>query len=142
MNSMTPWTGVRRELERFFDRFPEPVFEALDRSGEWTPKLDVSETKDAVMVKAELPGVEPGEISLALQGELLTLKGEKAQEKEEKDERFHRIERSYGAFLRAVRLPSTVDASKVTATFKNGVLTVMLPKSATAKGTTIPIKTD
>jgi HSP20 family protein len=140
MNAMTPWSGMRRELERFFDRFPEPVFEVLDRSGEWAPKLDVSETKEAVLVKAELPGVEPNEISLSLQGDLLTLKGEKSQEKEEKDEQFHRIERSYGAFLRAVRLPATVDASKVTAGFKNGVLTVTLPKSATAKGTTIPIK--
>ncbi|HEX5816483.1 MAG TPA: Hsp20/alpha crystallin family protein, partial [Methylomirabilota bacterium] len=99
-----------------------------------------SETKEAVLVKAELPGVEPNEISLSLQGDLLMLKGEKSQEKEEKDEQFHRVERSYGAFLRAVRLPTSVDASKVTAGFKNGVLTVTLPKSATAKGTTIPIK--
>jgi HSP20 family protein len=131
---------MRRELERFFDRFPEPIFEALETSGDWAPRLDVSETKDAVMVKAELPGVEAGDISLSLQGDVLTLKGEKTQEKEEKDERYHRVERSYGAFMRAVRLPSTVDASKVNAAFKNGVLTVTLPKAATAKGTTIPIK--
>ena len=140
MNAMTPWTGMRRELERFFDRFPEPVFELLDKNGEWAPRLDVSETKDTIMVKAELPGVEPGDISLSLQGDVLTLKGEKTQEKEEKDEQYHRMERSYGSFLRAVRLPASVDASKVTAAFKHGVLTVTLPKSTTAKGTTIPIK--
>lgn len=142
MNAVTPWTGMRRELERFFERFPEPVFEALDMGGEWAPKLDVSETKDAVLVKAELPGVEAGDISVSLQGDLLTLKGEKTREKEEKDERFHRLERSYGAFLRAVRLPSSVDASKVTANFKNGVLTVTFPKSAAAMGTAIPIKAE
>lgn len=140
MNALAPWSGMRRELERFFERFPEPVLEAFETGGEWTPKLDVSETKDVVMVKAEVPGVEARDISLSLEGDLLTLKGEKTQEKEEKDERHHRVERRYGAFLRSVRLPSTVDASKAGATFKNGVLTVTIPKSATAKGTTIPIK--
>jgi HSP20 family protein len=141
MNAMTPWSGMRRELERFFDRFPEPVFEVLDRSCEWAPKLDVSETKEAVLVKAELPGVEPNEISLSLQGDLLMLKGEKSQEKEEKDEQFHRVERSYGAFLRAVRLPTSVDASKVTAGFKNGVLTVTLPKAGAERPRRIAVQT-
>lgn len=131
---------MRRELERFFERFPEPVLEAFETGGEWTPKLDVAETKDVVMVKAEIPGVEARDISLSLEGDLLTLKGEKTHEKEEKDERYHRLERRYGAFLRSVRLPTTVDASKASATFKDGVLTVTIPKSATAKGTTIPIK--
>ena len=112
--------------------------------GEWAPALDVSETKDAVMVKAEVPGMDPKEIQLSLEDQLLTLKGEKKQEKEEKDEKEHyyRSERSYGAFVRTVRLPATVDGSKVTATFKNGLLKVTLPKAATAKGTTIPIKAE
>ncbi|HEX3178900.1 MAG TPA: Hsp20/alpha crystallin family protein [Methylomirabilota bacterium] len=141
MNALTPWTGMRRELERFFDRLPEPLFEAFESSGAWMPKLDVSETRDAMMVKAELPGVEQDDITVSLQGDLLTLKGEKTLEKEAKDEQFHRMERSYGAFLRTVRLPSMVDATNVTAQFAKGVLTVTLPKSATAKGTTIPVKT-
>jgi HSP20 family protein len=140
MNALTPWAGMRRELERFFDRLPEPMFEAFEPTGDWTPKVDVSETKDAVMVKAEIPGVEPADIAVSLQGDLLTLKGEKTLEKEEKDEEFHRMERRYGAFLRTVRLPAMVDATQVTAAFKSGVLTVTLPKSATAKGTMIPIK--
>jgi HSP20 family protein len=110
--------------------------------GDWAPALDVSETKDAVMVKAEVPGMESRDIQLSLEDQLLTLKGEKKQEKEEKDEHYYRMERSYGAFVRTVRLPATVDGSKVTATFKNGLLKVTLPKSATAKGTTIPIKAE
>jgi hypothetical protein len=70
------------------------------------------------------------------------IKGEKKQEKEEKDERHHRVERSYGAFTRSVRLPVGVDGSKVNATFKNGLLTITLPKTPAAKGLAIPIKTD
>ena len=140
MNGLTPWSSMRRELERLFERFPDPIFESSEVGGDWTPKIDVSETKDAVMVKAEIPGVDAKDISLSIHGELLTLKGEKSQEKEDKDERHHRVERSYGAFLRTVRLPSAVDPTKIDAKFKNGVLTVTLPKSPAAKGTTIPIK--
>jgi HSP20 family protein len=79
---------------------------------------------------------------VALQENLLTIKGEKKQEKEEKEERYHRIERSYGAFTRSVGLPVAVDGSKVEAGFKNGLLTVTLPKTPGAKGTTLPIKAE
>ena len=86
--------------------------------------------------------MEEKDIQVSLQENLLTIKGEKKQEKEEKDERYHRVERSYGAFTRSVRLPVAVDASKVTASFKNGLLTVTLPKTPAAKGTMIPIKAE
>ncbi len=144
MRALTPWTGLstmKKEMDRLFDRFWEDLPQ-LSSMGEWAPALDVSETKDAVMVKAEVPGMDPKEIQLSLQDQLLTLKGEKKQEKEEKDEHYYRAERSYGAFVRTVRLPATVDGSKVTAGFKNGLLTVSLPKAPTAKGTTIPIKAE
>ena len=110
--------------------------------GAWAPMLDVSETKDAMIVTAELPGVDAKEIGIELTGDLLTLKGEKEKRTEEKEERYHRVERTYGAFLRSVRLPMAVDGSKITATFKNGVLMVTLPKTPAAKGTTIPVKTE
>ena len=132
---------MKKEMDRLFDRFWEGEIPQLPSMGEWAPALDVSETKDAVMVKAEVPGMDPKEIQLSLEDQLLTLKGEKKQEKEEKDEHYYRSERSYGAFMRTVRLPATVDGSKVTATFKNGLLKVTLPKAA-AKGTTIPIKAE
>ena len=145
MRALTPWTGLstmKKEMDRLFDRFWEGDFPQLPSMGDWAPALDVSETKDAVMVKAEVPGMESTDIKLSLEDQLLTLKGEKKQEKEEKDEHYYRMERSYGAFVRTVGLPATVDGSKVTATFKNGLLKVTLPKSATAKGTTIPIKAE
>ena len=91
---------------------------------------------------AEMPGVDPKEIEIALTGDLLTLKGEKEKETEEMEERYHRVERTYGAFLRSVRLPMAVDGSKVTVGFKNGVLVVTLPKTPASKGTTIPVKAE
>jgi HSP20 family protein len=144
MRALTPWTGtgLRREMDRLFERFFEPPWAELPAPGDWTPALDVSEGKDAISVKAEVPGVEPAEIAVTLDGDVLTIKGEKEVKKEEKDERLHRGERSWGTFMRSVRLPATVDGSKVTATFKNGVVTVMLPKAPGAKGTTIPLKAE
>ena len=145
MNALKPWTGTgdfRDEIERFFDRFALPRWEEMPALGQWTPRLDMTETKDAVVVKVEVPGVDQKDIEVSLQDQMLTVKGEKNQEKEEKDERYHRVERSYGSFLRAVRLPTPVVGSKVNATFKNGVLTVTLPKAMAAKGTTIPVKAE
>jgi len=95
-----------------------------------------------MVVTAEMPGVDSKEIGIVLTGDLLTLKGVKEKETVEKEERFHRVERAYGAFLRSVRLPMAVDGSKVTATFKNGVLVVTLPKTPASKGTTIPVKAE
>lgn len=144
MRALTPWTGagLRREMDRLFERFFEPPWPELPLPGDWTPALDVAEGKETITVKAELPGVEPTEIAVTLEGEMLTIKGEKEHTKEEKDERLHRVERGWGAFMRTVRLPAAVDAGKVTATFKNGVVTVTLPKTPGAKGTMIPLKTE
>ena len=144
MRTLAPLTGnLRREMERFFDRFAEPVWEPLETmTGDWAPKLDVSETKEAMLVTADMAGVDPKEIEIGLTGDLLTLKGEKEKRTEEKEERYHRVERTYGAFLRSVRLPMAVDGSKVTATFKNGVLVVTLPKTLASKGTMIPVKAE
>jgi HSP20 family protein len=142
MSTLMPRTGtnLRREIERLFDHFLEPGWLQMPVWGAWEPKVDVSETKDALIVKAEVPGVDQKDIGLSLQEGVLTIKGEREEEKEEKDKRYHRVERSYGAFARTVRLPAAVDSGKVSATFKDGVLTVTLPKTAAAKGTTIPIK--
>ncbi|HET7876339.1 MAG TPA: Hsp20/alpha crystallin family protein [Methylomirabilota bacterium] len=145
MRAMMPWTGManlKQEMDRLFDRFFDVKFEDFPALGEWAPSLDISETKDALIVKVEIPGMDPKDVQVSLQENLLTIKGEKKQEKEEKDEHYHRIERSYGAFTRSVRLPVGVDGSKVNATFKNGLLAVTLPKTPTAKGTTIPIKAE
>ena len=146
MPTPKPSTGLmtlRQEVDRLFDRFFEPWRgqEEAPAVGEWVPNLDVSETKDALLVKADVPGMEAKDIQVSLQEQMLTIKGEKKQEKDEKDENFHRVERSYGAFMRAVRLPVPVDAGKVAASFKNGVLTITLPKTPGGKGTAIPVST-
>jgi HSP20 family protein len=139
----TGLTTLKKEMDRLFDRFWEWDFPEIPALlGEWSPRLDLSETGEAFVVKAEIPGIDPKEVEVSLQGELLTIKGEKRQEKEEKGEHFHRVERSYGAFARSFRLPAPVDAGKVTATFKNGLLTVKLPKAPGARGTTIPVKAE
>jgi HSP20 family protein len=143
MRALTPWTGMtgmRKEMDRLFERFLEPMWSEMPALGEWEPKLDVTETKDSVIVKAELPGVEQKDIAVSLQDGVLTIKGEKESEKEEKDKQYHRVERSHGAFYRAIRLPAAVEAGKVTAAFKDGVVTITLPKAPEAKGTTIPVK--
>lgn len=143
MRALAPWTGMtslRKEMDRLFDRFLEPVWPQMPALGEWEPTLDVSESKDAVTVKAELPGVEQKDIAVSLQDGVLIIKGEKQAEKEEKDKRYHRVERSYGAFFRSIRMPAAVEAGKVMATFKDGVVTITLPKVPEAKGTTIPVK--
>ena len=145
MRSLMPWTamgGLKQEMDRLFDRFFEPQWGELPVLGDWAPSLDLSETKEALVVKMEVPGMDPKDMQLSLQENLLTVKGEKKQEKDEKDEQYHRVERSYGAFTRAVRLPIAVDAQKVTASFKNGLLVVTLAKAPGAKGVTIPVKAE
>jgi HSP20 family protein len=143
MRALTPWTGMtgfKHEMDRLFERFLEPVWKEAPPLGAWEPRVDVAETKDAVTVKAEVPGVDQKDVTVSLADGMLTIKGEKEEEKEEKDKQYHRVERSYGAFARLLRLPAAVDASKATATFKDGVITISLPKAPEAKGTTIPVK--
>jgi HSP20 family protein len=107
--------------------------------GTWEPRLDQSETKDTLTIKAELPGLEAKDLDVSVSGVVLTIKGEKKKEKEEKDEQRHVIERSYGAFVRMVRLPAPVAQDQIKASFKNGVLTISLPKTEEAKQKAIPI---
>jgi HSP20 family protein len=143
MRALVPATGMtalKKEMDRIFDRIWETDLPTPAAFGEWTPVIDVLEGKDELVVKVEVPGIEPKEINLTLAEQVLTINGEKKYEKEEKDEKFYRMERAMGAFSRSVRLPIPVDISKVTAVFKNGLLTVTLPKSKEVKGTAIPIK--
>ncbi len=145
---LVPWRPfrelerMRREMDRIWDSFFERRPARVEEEAEWLPTLDVSETKDSYVVKAELPGIDPKEIDISLMNDILTIKGEKKQEKEEKEENYHIIERSYGAFTRSVRLPGQVQSDKINATFKNGVLKVTLPKTEEAKKKEIKIKVD
>jgi HSP20 family protein len=145
MRALAPFKGIeglRQDMERLFDRFFEPRWDEFVAVGEWAPKLDFSETKDAYLVKMEAPGVEQKDLSVTIENQMLTIKGEKHKEKEEKEEKYHRLERSWGAFTRTLALPTGVDTEKVAASFKDGVLTVKMPKAPGAKGTTIPVKAE
>lgn len=122
---------VFREIEEMNKRFwPELALRDLTTGEEmeWAPRLDVTETEKNVEVKAELPGMERKDIDITLDRGLLVIKGEKREEKEEKDRYYHRVERRYGTFCRSVQLPAEVKEEKIEATFKDGVLTVTLPK--------------
>ncbi len=91
MRALAPWTGMtsfRKEMDRLFDRFLEPTWPEMPALGDWEPKIDVFETKEAVVVKAEIPGVEQKDIALSLQDGMLTIKGEKEEQKEDKDKRY------------------------------------------------------
>jgi len=132
--------SFRKEVDRFLDRIREGDLFDLPAASDWIPNLDFSEKADAFIVKLEVPGIEPNDIEVLFQNGLLTVRGEKKSEVEEKDARRYRMERSYGTFARNLRLPTPVDEKLINATFKNGVLTIMLPKTAEAKAHTIPIK--
>ena len=132
------FTALRREMDRMFDQLWEGAPGVVP--GEWSPAVDISDLNDSIVVKAEVPGIDPKEIQVTLDGQILTLTGEKKHEKEEKDEKHYRMERTMGFFSRSIRLPAPVEDGHVSATFKDGVLTVRLPKSKAAKGAVIPVK--
>ena len=99
----------------------------------WTPAVDVYENKDSVVVKAELPGVDPKEVEISVEDGTLYLKGERKSESEDQRDGYHRLERSYGSFARAFTLPDSVDPEKVSAEYKDGLLSVTLPKREESK---------
>jgi HSP20 family protein len=106
----------------------------------WTPAVDIYETENELVLKADLPDVDPKNVGIQLENGTLTLKGERKFEQQQNGKGFHRIERSYGSFVRAFSLPDTVEADKVKADYKNGVLTVTLPKKEVAKPRTINVE--
>jgi HSP20 family protein len=125
---------VFKEMEELTREFlPEVAWHDIITGGEmeWAPRLDIIETEKNVEVKAELPGLERKDIDITLDRDLLVIKGEKKEEKEEKDRYYHRVERRYGTFCRSVRLPAKVKDEKIDATFKDGILTITLPKVET-----------
>jgi HSP20 family protein len=137
-----PFLSLQRELNDVFDAF----FSDMERSPLWesaasnfSPRIDVAETEQAISVTAELPGIDPEGVDVTLTQDALTIKGEKKREIEEKDDEhnIYRVERTYGAFTRSIPLPvGMVDEDGVSAEFKHGVLTITLPKKADAPALT------
>ena len=113
MRTLMPWTRIPgTEMDRLLNRFLEGKLEEESSAGaEWAPSMNVSETKDSLIAKLEVPGMDPNDMQISLQENLLTIKGDKRQEQKEQEEHYHRVERTYGMFVRSVRLPVTVDGS-------------------------------
>jgi HSP20 family protein len=122
-----------RLFEQFFRDWGVSPWMTTEPTTMFVPKLDMRETPETVEVTAELPGMTTADIDLTVQDNYLVLRGEKKTEHDETKGNFHRVERTYGRFERAVPLPAEVDVEKTNADFKNGVLTVTLPKSKKAK---------
>ncbi len=139
-----PFESLRREIEmlhrdidRVFEemwngRWPAMSFEPMGR-GEIMPQLDMTEDDQAFHLQVELPGMDEKDVEVTLRNHTLTIKGEKKEEKETKDKDVHRRERAYGYFRRSVEIPGDVDADKITATYRKGVLTIDLPKTKQAQ---------
>jgi len=125
-----------RFFDGFLDEFGLP--EMADEK-QWLPKVDVSETDDHVIVKAEVPGMDKKDINITMSDGILTIRGEKKQEKEEEKENYRFVERSYGSFSRSLRVPNGVDGNKIEAGYKDGVLKVVIPKSGSEKSRKIEI---
>ncbi len=133
--------NLQREMNRMFDAFMRTPEEEESFKGTWSPEVDIRETPEAIIIQAELPGMKKDEIKLSIRDNTLQMSGEKKMEEEKKGETFHRVERVYGSFCRTFTLPSMVDAAKIQAVFKDGVLHLTLPKTEESKPKEIPIKT-
>ena len=133
---MTYVTLQQRFLEPFFGRFN--FLDDQPTSGTWAPPVDVAEEKDHILVKVEVPGVDEKDLRVNFEDGLLTISGQRQFERKD-DRNYHRIERTYGSFVRKFSLPRTVDANAITASYKNGVLEIEIPKKEESKPKQIQI---
>jgi HSP20 family protein len=146
MFELVPWRKNRGALTRpgrdlfnwFFEDLTLPDFWTAEQ--EWMPAFDVSETEGEIIVKAELPGIDVKDMDIALTDGLLTIKGERRLEKEDKKENYHRIERQFGSFSRSLNLGEKVKADGIEAAYKDGILTITLPKAEESKPKKIEVK--
>jgi len=129
-----------RDLSSVEEEFDRLVGRAYSRSA-WVPALDVRETDDRFELTVDLPGIEPGDVTVNYEDGTLSISGKREFSKEESGETWHRVERGFGTFARQIRLPRTADAERIEASFDRGVLTVSVPKAEAAKPRTIEVKT-
>jgi HSP20 family protein len=149
MNALMRWDPFK-EMEESQNRLarifglsparPGSVGQEAMTISEWAPSVDIIENDKEWLVKADLPEVNKEDVKVTVENGVLTITGERKFEKEEKDKKYHRIERSYGNFLRSFTLPDAADGTKVNAEFKDGVLRVHLPKSEKAKAKAVEVK--
>ncbi len=142
--ALAPLAEFRSEMNRLFDNFFHDPFgsmgESLGNLTVWSPSLDVAETDDEVTVRAEIPGADPKDIDVSVEGNRLVISGEKKGSSEKKEQSFYQKETYYGRFSRQVELPQGVDPEKVNAEYKGGVLTIHLKKAPGAAAKKITVK--
>ncbi|MEZ6107055.1 MAG: Hsp20/alpha crystallin family protein [Pirellulaceae bacterium] len=143
--NLKKWEPLR-EMDDLLDRYVRvlgwPAGQGREQvaTGDWMPKVDISETDAAYSIHAELPAIKPEDVKVTVENGVLTIKGERKQESEEKGRKFHRVERSYGSFIRSFSLPESVDAEAIAAHFEEGVLNLSIPKVAKAVPKAIEIQ--
>jgi len=140
--TLSPWRDLEEVSNRLARMFEDSPLSTGTNGGTWVPAVNVEETKDALVLSAELPGMTHDNISIDLENNVLTISGEKTEERTEGDEerRYHLWERRYGNFQRSFTLPRTVKAEDIQASFDNGILRVRMPKVAEAKGRKIEVQ--
>lgn len=131
---MLPTDMFEDDMNRFFERFFEEPLSMMPWGGEeameqFSPRADVVETENEIQVSVELPGMNENDVNVSVTRDMLTISGEKRQESEQRGENYYRVERAYGSFRRAIPLPADVNADRAEATYKQGVLTITLPKT-------------
>lgn len=134
---------VSSRLNRFFGQLPariESDNSTLLLAADWMPSVDISETDAAYLIKGEIPGVKKEDVKVTFQDGMITIQGERKQETEEKNKKFHRVECSYGSFMRSFRMPSDADENNIKAEFKDGMINVTLPKSTKEKPKAIEVQ--
>jgi len=132
-------SGMKSRLDCLFNRDDFWSSDAYAGAMEWVPAVDIVESELNITIKAELPGVEPENVSIFLENNVLTLKGHRESEKEVRKENYYRMERATGSFARSFTIPVSIDSDKVTADFKNGLLTITLAKRESASSRTIQV---
>ncbi len=141
---------LSENLNRMFNRLFDEGFLTSRRSifsdelsqGVWSPDVDIYETKDSIVVKADIPGVEKDKVKVEIKDNILTIRGERKEERETKEHNVYRMERHYGEFVRSFALPQKVDASKIKAKYKDGILEITLPKPEEVKGKEIKVEVE
>ena len=149
VRDLTPWgtdlvgdfSCIHREMNRMLDPFFRGgVADDGSFGAFWNPPVDIREREDAYLVEVEIPGLKKDDVKITMENNILTIKGEKNQDSEEKRGDYHRTERVYGSFVRYFTLPSSAKSDKIEAQYKNGVLTITLPKAEEAKPKAIEVK--
>ena len=139
-----PW----REIDDLFDRYtravglPRTGGQEVGAEGDWAPRVDIAETEKEFVIKAEIPEVRKEDVKVTVDNGILTIRGERKQEKEEKGQKFHRVERYYGRFTRSFSLPDNIDETKIKASFKDGMLNLRLQKTVEVEPKAIEVKVE